>query len=64
MSCADSLYVEGKRSTEDGNPVKNANEKKFQKEDDKQKKKTINRGEEIEIIKSYLSKRYPLRQKS
>ena len=52
--------VKEKRSTEDENSAKKINEKKFQKEDGKQKKKTINWEEEKEIIKKYLSERYPL----
>ena len=55
-----SLNVKEKRSREDKNSVKKVNEKKFQKEDGKQKKKTINWEEEKEIIKKYLSERYPL----
>jgi len=52
--------VNKKRTTEDENFVKKDNEKKFQKEDEKQKKKKINWEEEKEIIKKYLSERYPL----
>ena len=52
--------VNKKRSTEDENFAKKVNEKKFQKEDEKQKKKKINWEEEKEIIKKYLSERYPL----
>merc|ERR1712148_12854 len=47
-------------TTEDENFVKKDNEKKVQKEDEKQKKKKINWEEEKEIIKKYLSERYPL----
>ena len=54
--------VNKKRPTEDENFAKKAKEKKFQKEDEKQKKKTINWEEEKEIIKKYLSERYPLSQ--
>ena len=54
--------VKEKRSTEDENSVKKVNEKKFQKENRKQKKKTINWEEEKEIIKKYLSERYSLNQ--
>ena len=52
--------VNKKRPTEDENFAKKVNEKKFQKEDEKQKKKKINWEEEKEIIKKYLSERYPL----
>ena len=52
--------VNKKRTTEDENFAKKVNEKKFQKEDEKQKKKKINWEEEKEIIKKYLSERYPL----
>ena len=54
--------VNKKRPTEEENFAKKVNEKKFQKEDEKQKKKKINWEEEKEIIKKYLSERYPLSQ--
>ena len=54
--------VNKKRTTEDENFAKKVNEKKFQKEDEKQKKKKINWEEEKEIIKKYFSERYPLSQ--
>ena len=55
-----SRNVNKKRAIEDENFDKKVNEKKFQKEDEKQKKKKINWEEEKEIIKKYLSERYPL----
>ena len=54
--------VKEKRSTEDENSVKKVNEKKFQKEDEKQKKK-IDWEEEKDILKKYLSEKYPLNVK-
>ena len=49
-----------KGSTEDENSIKKVNEKKFQKKDEKQKKRKIQWEEEKEVIKKYLSERYPL----
>ena len=54
--------VNKKRPTEDENFAKKVNEKKFQKEDEKQKKKKINWEEEKEVLKAYLHKTYPLSQ--
>ena len=54
--------VKEKRSTEDENSAKKINEKKFQKEDEEQKKKNINWEEEKGLIKKCLIERYPLSQ--